>query len=87
VIAFATEPQYWRAQSRRIATARTGAAGEYRIRGLPAGDYYLLGVDNVEQGEWFDPAYLDSVKDRATRVTIAEGEKKTQDLRGPAQLD
>ena len=87
VIAFATEPQYWRAQSRRIATARTGAAGEYRIRGLPAGDYYLLGVDNVEQGEWFDPAYLDSVKDRATRVTIAEGERKTQDLRGPAQLD
>jgi len=87
VIAFAVEPQYWRAQSRRISTARTGAAGEYRLRGLPAGDYYVLGVDDVEQGEWFDPAYLDSVKDKATRVTLGEGEKKTQDLRGPAQLD
>ena len=83
VIAFATEPQYWRAQSRRISTSRSGASGAFRIRALPAGDYYVLAVDDVEQGEWFDPAYLDSVKDKATRVTLNEGDKKTQDLRGP----
>jgi hypothetical protein len=86
VIAFATEPPYWRAQSRRISTSRTGDTGAYRIRGLPAGDYYLLAADDVEQGEWFDPAYLDSVKDKATRVTLNEGDKKTLDLRGPAQI-
>jgi Carboxypeptidase regulatory-like domain len=84
VIAFATEPQYWRAQSRRISTSRTGASGTFRIRALPAGDYYVLAVDDVEQGEWFDPAYLDSVKGKATRVTLNEGDKKTQDLRGPS---
>jgi Carboxypeptidase regulatory-like domain len=83
VIAFAADAQYWRPQSRRISTSRTGATGAYRIRGLPAGDYYLLAVDDVEQGEWFDPAYLDSVKDKATRVTLSEGDKKTLDLRGP----
>src|SRR5262249_52027456 len=84
VIAFSTESQYWRAQSRRISTSRTGQTGEYRIRGLPAGDYYVMAVDDVEQGEWFDPAYLDSVKDKATRVTLNEGDKKTLDLRGPS---
>ena len=84
VIAFSIETQYWRAQSRRISTSRTGQTGEYRIRGLPAGDYYVLAVDDVQQGEWFDPAFLDGVKDKATRVTINEGDKKTHDLRGPS---
>lgn len=83
VIAFATEPQYWRAQSRRIATSRTGQTGAYRIRGLPAGDYYVVAVDDVEQGEWFDPAYLDSAKDKATRVRLDDGDNKTLDVRGP----
>ena len=83
VIAFSTDPQYWRAQSRRISTSRSGDTGAYRIRGLPAGDYYLIAVDDVDQGEWFDPAYLDSVKDKGTHVTLQEGDTKTLDLRGP----
>jgi hypothetical protein len=82
VIAFSTDAQYWRAQSRRIAVSRTDQSGAYRIRGLPAGDYYLVAVDDVEQGEWFDPAYLDGVKDKATHVTLNEGDRKTEDLRG-----
>jgi hypothetical protein len=84
VIAFASESQYWRAQSRRISTSRTGASGAYRIRGLPPGDYYVIAVDDVQQGEWFDPAYLDGVKDKATHVTLNEGATKTLDLRGPS---
>ena len=83
VIAFSTEPQFWRAQSRHIQTRRTGQTGTYDLRGLPPGDYYVIAVEDVEQGEWFDPAYLDSVKDKATRVTLRDGDKKTQDLRGP----
>jgi protocatechuate 3,4-dioxygenase beta subunit len=84
VIAFSIDPQFWRAQSRRISTSRTGDGGAYRIRGLPEGDYYVLATDDVEQGEWFDPAFLDSVKDKATHVTLQDGDKKTLDLR-PAQ--
>jgi protocatechuate 3,4-dioxygenase beta subunit len=85
VIAFSTDPQHWRAQSRRISTSRSGASGAYRIRGLPAGDYYVLATDDVEQGEWFDPAYLDSVKDKATRVTLQDGDSKSLDLRAATQ--
>ena len=44
----------------------------------------MVAVDDVEQGEWFDPAYLEKVRQDATRLSISEGEKKTQDLRGPS---
>jgi hypothetical protein len=84
VIAFSTEPQYWRAQSRRISTSRSGDTGAYRIRGLPPGDYFILAVDDVEQGEWFDPAYLDSVKEKAQRITLQDGDKKSFDVRSPS---
>jgi protocatechuate 3,4-dioxygenase beta subunit len=83
VIAFATDPQFWRSQSRRIATSRTGDTGAYRLHGLPPGDYFILAVDDVEQGEWYDPAFLDSMKEKAQRVTLQDGDKKSLDVRGP----
>ena len=43
----------------------------------------MVAVDDVEQGEWFDPAYLEKVRPEATRLSISEGDKKTQDLRSP----
>jgi hypothetical protein len=84
VIAFSSDRQYWRAQSRRIQAARTDAGGAFRLRSLPPGDYLLVAVADVEQGEWFDPAYLDQARTAATRATLGEGEKKTMDLRGPS---
>lgn len=82
VIAYSTDAAHWRPQSRRIQSVRTDASGAYRIRNLPPGDYLLVAVDDVEQGEWFDPAYLESVRARGTRIAINEGDNKTQDLRG-----
>jgi hypothetical protein len=84
VIVFSAEPQYWRPQSRRINAARTDQSGTYRVRNLPPGDYLMVAVDDVEQGEWFDPAYLEKVRQDATRISISEGEKKTQDLKSPS---
>ena len=83
VIAFSTDPQYWRAQSRRIQAVHTSATGAYRMHGLPPGDYQIIAVDDVETGEWYDPAYLDKIKDGAKSVSLEEGDKKTVDVRGP----
>ena len=80
VIAFSTDQQYWRAQSRQIEAVRTDSTGAFRFRGLPPGDYFIVPVDGVEQGEWFDPAYLEQARAGASRLTVREGEKKTQDL-------
>ena len=81
VLAFSTDPAFWQPQSRHIATARPDQTGKYRIRGLPAGSYYMTTVDPAEQGEWFEPTYLDAHRIGAARIAIAEGDVKTQDFR------
>ena len=55
-------------------TARPDQTGKFRIRGLPPGDYYLATVDPAEQGEWFEPAYLDEHRVGAARVTLGDGD-------------
>jgi hypothetical protein len=81
VLAFSTDSNTWRAQSRHIMTARPDQTGMFRIRGLPAGEYYLATVDPAEQGEWFEPAYLDQHRQDATRITLSDGDVKTQNFR------
>src|SRR5262249_53583383 len=84
VIAFSTDPQFWRAQSRHIQASRTNQNGTYHLRNLPAGDYFVYVTDNVDQGEWFDPSFLEQARNVSTRVSISEGEKKTLDLSVPS---
>ncbi len=81
VLAFPTDSSLWRPQARQIMTARPDQTGQYRIRGLPPGEYYLVTVDPAEQGEWFELAYLDEHRAGATRVTLSEGDTKKQDFK------
>jgi hypothetical protein len=81
VLAFPADATLWRPQARQIMTARPDQTGKYRIRGLPPGDYYLATVDPSEQGEWFEPAYLDEHRTGATRIVLGEGDVKTKDFR------
>ena len=81
VLAFPADPTFWRPQSRQIATARPDQTGKYRIRGLPPGDYYLATVDPSQQGEWFEPAYLDEHRAGAVRLSLSEGDVKTKDFK------
>ncbi len=81
VLAFPADSTLWRAQSRQIVTARPDQTGKYRIRGLPPGEYYLATVDPSQQGEWFEPAYLDEHRTGATRLVLGEGDVKTKDFK------
>lgn len=81
VLAFSTDPTFWRPQSRHIATARPDQTGKFRIRGLPTGNYYLAMVDPAQQGEWFEAAYLDEHRVGSGQVTLGEGDTKTYDLK------
>jgi protocatechuate 3,4-dioxygenase beta subunit len=83
VLAFSADDRLWTPQSRQILTARTDQAGAYRLGSIPAGDYLVIALDDVEPGEWFDPAFLDQIRGRATKVRIEEGEQRTQDLKPP----
>ncbi len=81
VVVFPSDDALWTAQSRRIQTARTDHSGAYRISSLPAGEYLVVATDDVEQGEWFDPEFLEQVKDKAVKVTLGESDQRTQDLK------
>ena len=81
VLAFSTNSAVWRPNSRQIATARPDQTGMYKIRNLPAGEYYVVAVDPSEPGEWFEPAYLDQHRAGAARVTLGDGDVKNQDFR------
>jgi hypothetical protein len=81
VLAFPSDPLLWRPLARQIMTARPDQNGKFQIRGLPSGAYYLATVDPAEQGEWFEPAFLDQQRIAAARVTLSEGDTKTHDFR------
>ena len=55
---FPANKAYWVPQSRRILSTRPGSDGHFKFPNLPAGDYLIAAVTDVEQGEWYDPAFL-----------------------------
>jgi hypothetical protein len=81
ILAFPTDSTLWRPQARQITTARPDQNGRFQIRGLPPGDYYLAAIDPQQQGEWLAPAFLEQQAADASRLSLAEGATRTQDLR------
>jgi uncharacterized protein (DUF2141 family) len=81
MILFSADQAHWSAPSRRVLTTRTASDSTYTFRNVPPGQYLLAAVDDVEQGEWNDPGFLQRLSTTAMKITIVEGEKKTQDVR------
>jgi hypothetical protein len=81
IVVFPTDKMYWTPLSRRIASVRPGSDGRFRVANLPPGDYLIAAVTDVEQSEWYDPSFLAQLVDASTKITLAEGEKKVQNLK------
>ncbi len=83
VVVFPANNQLWKdaLSPRRARSVRTTKTGAFTIPGLPAGDYYVVAIASTTTREWQDPKFLESAAPMATRVTILDGDKKTQDLR------
>jgi hypothetical protein len=80
VIVFAEDSTKWREGSRTIRATRLDQRGLFTFKGLPAGDYFLVALDSVQEGQWYDPEFLEGLKGRARRVAIADAESKQVDL-------
>ncbi len=81
VVAFSTDNAYWTAQSRRVKVVRPDQTGQFQVDGLPPGSYYLAVVDDVDEGEWYEPSFLQQLQANAIQVSLGEGETKNQALK------
>jgi hypothetical protein len=81
VIAFSSTRAHWGLGSRRVQAVRPAIDGQYAIADLPPGEYFLSALSDVDQDEWLDPAFLETLVPSSLRITIGDGEKKVQNLR------
>jgi len=80
VVAFPLDDRLWQPQSRYIKAARPDQNARYEIEGLPSGSYLLVAVDAVQEGEWFDPRFLQRLRSGGLRVSLTKGESKDLNL-------
>ena len=81
VLVFAADPTKWFGESRHVQAVRVDQKGTYRITGLPPGEYLAIAIDDVERDAWNDPEYLDSLRDRAQKLRLEDGESRTLPLK------
>jgi protocatechuate 3,4-dioxygenase beta subunit len=81
VIVFARDPQRWGNASRYLGGGRPDQQGKFKVRNLPAGEYYAIALDYVEPGSGTDPEFLEKVRDRATTFSMSDGEVRALDLK------
>lgn len=81
IVVFAADTRYWTTPTRRIRSTRPGTDGRFSVSGLPPGEYRIAALVDVAPGEINDPAFLEQLVPASIRFTLAEGERKTQDLK------
>ena len=81
VIVFPTERRWWGAGSRRVRATRPASDGRFAVTGLPAGEYFIAALTDVEPDEWQQASFLSDLVRAAVRVTIRDGERTVQDVR------
>jgi hypothetical protein len=81
IVVFPTERAFWRPASRRVQFTRPDTAGRFRFRALPAGDYLIAALTDLEPRDLLDPFFVERLVAAGVAVRIADGETTTQDLR------
>jgi hypothetical protein len=82
VVVFSADKKDWLPKSRRIQAVRPRTDGHYTFTNLPAGEYRLAVVTDVEPNEWYDASFLETLAASSPiALTLADGERKTQDLK------
>ena len=81
VVVFARDAERWTNGSRFFGGGRPDQDGRFKVRNLPAGDYYAIALDYVEPGAGTDPEFLEKVRDRATAFSLNDGQFRAVDLK------
>src|SRR5204862_6659779 len=71
VIVFGSDADTW-TQGRFIRATPPDQQGQWRIKSLPPGEFLAVAVDYLEDGQWNDPEYLESVRRYGQKLTLAD---------------
>lgn len=80
VIVFPADRALWRS-NRRVQSTRPATDGHFAFVDLPAGDYCLAAIGDLDESEWRQMAFLDQAVNAAVKVTVVDGKTVTQLLR------
>jgi uncharacterized protein (DUF2141 family) len=81
VLVFPAEAALRVPRSRRIQAARPDSSGRFIFANLPAGEYLICALTDVDDGQWNDAGFLDPFAQASVKILLTDGEKKVQDLR------
>jgi hypothetical protein len=85
VVAFPADRRLWTGYAsrfpRRVVSTPVGSSGAFAITALPPGDYFVAAIPEALVETWRDPKVLEDLSRTSSRVSLAENEKRSLDLR------
>jgi hypothetical protein len=70
LLLFPADRSRWHETAGTLRSTRPDQGGTFRFDNVRPGDYLLAAVDVVQQWQVNDPEYLDSVRERATKIVV-----------------
>jgi len=82
VVVFAADAAKWSYPSRFVRTVSADENGRFRINGLPPLEHYLaVATDYLEDGEHYDPEFLERMRGAAVEFSLSDVESRAVDLK------
>jgi uncharacterized protein (DUF2141 family) len=81
IVALPADRAQWRPKSRRILSTRPATDGRFVFADLPAGEYIIAALTDLDPIDLMDPTFLEQIAPTGAKVTVVEGEKTIQNLK------
>jgi hypothetical protein len=81
IVVFPADRALWHPSSPRVKVARPGVDGVFTIRDLPAGEYRIAALTDVEDHEARSAAFLEQLLEQSLALVIKSGTTTRQDIR------
>jgi len=83
VVVFSTDQRYWTQPSRRVVHVRPASDGTFSVKALPAGEYFIAALTDIEPGEPLTADVLGSIVLAAPpeRLKILDGQRTVLPLK------
>lgn len=72
VVVFPDDKEKWMPMSRFIGRARPDQQGQFKVTGIPPGEYLAVALETLEMGIETDPEFLERVQALGTRTRLSE---------------